>query len=640
MSKKQPSPVKEVLVDRRNYHELQWPLKLKMQQARLIGLDTETTGRYAHAGMLKLEEKKTVFDVRRNRMTGLSVYVDGDDTAYYFNLFHADVENQLTWPEVREILDYRGQQAYWVIHNAPFEIMTFMMSQGYDLGDRLICSMQLCVTAYNPDSYPLSKIMTPDLGGMARLIPQIVRLFSDYRYGEELSSEQEEMLFKVIAKESHAEASYNGYVKSISYGYGLKQAVKSWFEYEMETYEDVLKAACAERMDELTGEQVVSYGCDDAYWAVALYKRVLQYLMETNPAAVATFFNQENPMVHEYAAIWMGGLRVNRDNILMRRGMERKEAARCLRQMKEAVRELLPFPKDLHDKLVKYDPKWYPKNGEKYRSSIEAWAYSEDCTDDFGQVMQVRSPTSAGWAAEKGVKESTGINLNHHMPMRVMLYDLCGLSFQLADGKVQSDDEARTNMLRRYAKGWAKDRATPFEQVFNPDKLEVKDKELAADPRIRVLQAYRTLAGVEQRMKLYLTPYLLLTDPETNCMYPVLSSRLATRRTSCQFPNGQQLAKYGGSAYVRGFFEPDQDDHVLVSADWSAIELGIVGQYSQDPAFIRAYGQRPHDDLHSWTAAKMLRMPLEEFMKHPDKKKLRTDLGKGKVSAPCDCEVA
>lgn len=104
--------------------------------------------------------------------------------------------------------------------------------------------------------------------------------------------------------------------------------------------------------------------------------------------------------------------------------------------------------------------------------------------------------------------------------------------------------------------------------------------------------------------------------------------------------NGQQLAKYGGSAYVRGFYMPDEDDHVLVSADWSAIELGIIAQYSLDPAFIKAYGQRPHDDLHSWTASQMMRMSLEEFNKLPDKKQLRTDLGKGKISAPCSREAA
>jgi len=634
------SPVKSVLVDRRNYHQLKERLKTKMAAANLVGLDTETSNRNAHPGMLKLEMKKVVFDIRRTLVTGLSIYTDGDDTAYYFNLHHADAENRLLWTEVKEILDAKGDKAWWVIHNAPFELMVFMMSQGYPLGNQVICTLQLCVTAYGPDTYPKSKILGPSLGGISRLMPAICREFAGYHKGDPLTNEQEELLYKVIAKESDAEHSYNGFVKSIAYGYGLKQAIKSWFDYEMETYENVLKSAGATRMDELTGGQVVSYGCDDAFWAVALYKRVLQYLMETNPAAVGTFFNQENPMVHEYAAIWMGGLKVNKANILKRRDMEREAAAKTLREMKQAVRHLLPFDPDPHEKLFKYDAKWYAKNGESYRQKLEAWAFSLDSDDDFTQCLQVRSPTSAAWAEERGQRESNGLNLTHYMPMRVVLYDLCRFSFHLSDGKVQSDDETRSSMLRRYCKAWAQERGLELEQVYNPDKNKVTNEDLLADPKVKVLLAYKELAGIEQRMKLYLTPYLLLVDPETDCMYPVLSSRLATRRTSCQFPNGQQLAKYGGSAYVRGFFEPDEEDHVLVSADWSAIELVIVGNYSQDPAFLRAYGQRPHDDLHSWTAAKMLRMDLEEFMEHPDKKKLRTDLGKGKVPAPCSREAA
>ena len=35
---------------------------------------------------------------------------------------------------------------------------------------------------------------------------------------------------------------------------------------------------------------------------------------------------------------------------------------------------------------------------------------------------------------------------------------------------------------------------------------------------------------VDQRMKLYIQPYMLLTDPETDRLYPVVSSELATRR--------------------------------------------------------------------------------------------------------------
>ena len=524
-----------ILVDRRNIQQVRDLILEDMRSSGLKGLDIETTNRFAHEGILKLESKKTIFDIRRTVITGLSVYADGANRCWYFNLFHADEANRLTWPEVREFLEAPGRNPFWVIHNAPFEITMFEKCVGFNLGTNVICSLQLCVTAYGPDTYPLSKFITPDIGGIARLMPAISKAFAGYQKGDPMTADQEELLFKVIAKESDAEHSYNGYVKSLAYGYGLKQAVKSWFEYEMMPYDALLKAHNATRMCELTGDQVVAYGCDDAFWCVKLYHRVLQYMMETNPLAVETFFMQENPMVHEYAAIWQGGLRVNKANILKRMDMERKEAAAQLRKMKAAVRQLR-FEKAPHEKLLKYDAKWYEKNGEKYRTMIMSWAESPDSDDDFKQVMQVRSPTSSGWAADRGMPESKGVNLNHYMPMRVMLYDLCGLSFQLADGKVQSDDEARKTMFRRYARKWAEAHGVELDKVFDVEKLKVLSEPLREDPVVQVLMAYMQLAGIEQRMKLYLTPYLMMVDPETDCMYPVLSSRLATRRTSCQYP--------------------------------------------------------------------------------------------------------
>mgnify|MGYP000219839179 CR=1 FL=1 len=51
------------------------------------------------------------------------------------------------------------------------------------------------------------------------------------------------------------------------------------------------------------------------------------------------------------------------------------------------------------------------------------------------------------------------------------------------------------------------------------------------------MDAVAVAAELARRFEgLYLTPYLMMVDPETDCMYPVLSSRLATRRTSCQYP--------------------------------------------------------------------------------------------------------
>jgi DNA polymerase I-like protein with 3'-5' exonuclease and polymerase domains len=118
------------------------------------------------------------------------------------------------------------------------------------------------------------------------------------------------------------------------------------------------------------------------------------------------------------------------------------------------------------------------------------------------------------------------------------------------------------------------------------------------------------MAGVEQRMKLFLTPYVLLTDPETQRLYPVVNSLLNSRRMAASSPNPMQLAKRGESTYVRGFFLGDTDEHVIVSLDWSAIELVIIGELSKDPEFKVAFGQRPHEDLHTGATASVLQVEM------------------------------
>lgn len=47
-------------------------------------------------------------------------------------------------------------------------------------------------------------------------------------------------------------------------------------------------------------------------------------------------------------------------------------------------------------------------------------------------------------------------------------------------------------------------------------------------------------------------------------------------------------------------------NHLIVSLDWSAIELVIIGELSKDPEFFKAFGQLPHEDLHSGAATSVL----------------------------------
>lgn len=70
-------------------------------------------------------------------------------------------------------------------------------------------------------------------------------------------------------------------------------------------------------------------------------------------------------------------------------------------------------------------------------------------------------------------------------------------------------------------------------------------------------------------------------------------------------------------------------EHLLVSIDWSAIELVIIGELSKDPEFFKAFGQRPHEDLHTGATVSVLGVEMpwltEEQFKSLKQLKKSTD---------------
>ena len=214
---------------------------------------------------------------------------------------------------------------------------------------------------------------------------------------------------------------------------------------------------------------------------------------------------------------------------------------------------------------------WYGKSeGRTYRGRIEAWAKRPLSASSFEVAHSTSGSVSTPWAEEQGLKKSKGPNFSHWMMMRTLMYDLGRSKVVIAKGKVGSDADARAKLAKR-----------------------VDDT--------RILDLLQEIGSIEQRMKLYLNPYLMLCDPETQRVYPVVSSQLNSRRMAASFPNPMQLAKRGESTYIRGFYLPDHDDHVIISIDWSQIELVLIGDLSDDEGFAEAYGQVPFLDLH-WKA--------------------------------------
>lgn len=85
----------------------------------------------------------------------------------------------------------------------------------------------------------------------------------------------------------------------------------------------------------------------------------------------------------------------------------------------------------------------------------------------------------------------------------------------------------------------------------------------------------------------------------------------ATGRLNSQNPNLQNIPiRTEKGREIRKAFVPRDENHVLLSADYSQIELRIIAAVSQDPGLIEAF--RAGHDIHAATAAKVFHVEIDE----------------------------
>ena len=85
----------------------------------------------------------------------------------------------------------------------------------------------------------------------------------------------------------------------------------------------------------------------------------------------------------------------------------------------------------------------------------------------------------------------------------------------------------------------------------------------------------------------------------------------ATGRLSSNNPNLQNIPiRTARGREVRKAFIPRDENHVLLAADYSQIELRIIAALSEEETMINAF--KNGEDIHASTAAKVFNVPLEE----------------------------
>lgn len=188
---------------------------------------------------------------------------------------------------------------------------------------------------------------------------------------------------------------------------------------------------------------------------------------------------------------------------------------------------------------------------------------------------------------DKRIKELAGdqsLNISSPKQLGVILFE-----------KLKLVDKAKTTSKKNYS--------TDEETL-----MEIRDKH----PIIALILEYR---NIKKLISTYVDPLPTLINPKTGKIHTTFNQALtATGRLSSIKPNLQNIPiRNERGREIRKSFIPSNPDGLILSADYSQIELRIMAHLSGDSDFIDAFNSGK--DIHTATAAKIFKVSEQEVTK-------------------------
>ena len=144
------------------------------------------------------------------------------------------------------------------------------------------------------------------------------------------------------------------------------------------------------------------------------------------------------------------------------------------------------------------------------------------------------------------------------------------------------------------------------------------------NPIIQIVLDYRSLKKLKST---YVNALPELVNPNTGRIHTnYMQTVAATGRLSSNNPNLQNIPiRTEKGREIRKAFIPKNNDHILLAADYSQIELRIIAALSGDKDMISAFNSGT--DIHSATAAKVFNVPLDEVTRDQRSKAKMVNFG-------------
>lgn len=181
------------------------------------------------------------------------------------------------------------------------------------------------------------------------------------------------------------------------------------------------------------------------------------------------------------------------------------------------------------------------------------------------------------------------------------IFELSGTKFNIDSPKqlgqilfevLKIDEKAKKTKTGQYATG-----------------EEILSKLVDKHPIINKIQEYRE---VKKLKSTYVDALPEMINSKTGRVHTnYMQAVAATGRLSSNNPNLQNIPiRTERGRYIRKAFIPTDENHVLLSADYSQVELRIIAALAKDENMIAAF--KDGLDIHSATAAKVFGVKLEE----------------------------
>ena len=184
------------------------------------------------------------------------------------------------------------------------------------------------------------------------------------------------------------------------------------------------------------------------------------------------------------------------------------------------------------------------------------------------------------------------------------IYELAGIHFNIASPRQLGE------VLYDRLKVTDKPPLTATKQYSTAE--DVLQALASAHPVIPLILEYRSIAKL---IGTYLDSFPKLISPVDHRLHTVYNQTItATGRLSSSNPNLQNIPiRTDRGREIRRAFVPADNEHLLLAADYSQIELRIIASLADDRHMLDAFAQGL--DIHAATAAKIYHLPIEEVTK-------------------------